>query len=45
MKTIVEVAIAAVHFKTLAAAHTCAGLVETFKAKGPFTVDTVLMPK
>ncbi|MFW9958916.1 MAG: fasciclin domain-containing protein [Candidatus Odinarchaeota archaeon] len=38
MKNIVETAIAAGSFKTLVAAVQAAGLVETLKGKGPFTV-------
>src|SRR5688500_20262502 len=37
-KDIVETAVAAGSFKTLIAAVEAAGLVETLKAKGPFTV-------
>lgn len=37
-KDIVDTAIAAGEFKTLAAALTAAGLVDTIKGKGPFTV-------
>lgn len=37
-KDIVETAIGAGQFKTLAAALTAAGLVDTLKGKGPFTV-------
>jgi uncharacterized surface protein with fasciclin (FAS1) repeats len=37
-KDIVETAVAAGQFKTLATALTAAGLVETLKGKGPFTV-------
>src|SRR6185436_15830915 len=37
-KDIVETAVAAGSFKTLAAALQAAGLVETLKGKGPFTV-------
>lgn len=37
-RDIVETAIAAGQFKTLATALTAAGLVETLKGKGPFTV-------
>ena len=37
-KDIVDTAVAAGNFKTLAAALTAAGLVETLKGKGPFTV-------
>ena len=37
-KDIVETAVAAGDFKTLAAALTAAGLVDTLKGKGPFTV-------
>jgi len=36
---IVDTAVAAGSFKTLAKALTEAGLVETLKGKGPFTVD------
>ncbi len=38
MKDIVDTAIAAGSFKTLVAAVTAAGLVETLKGNGPFTV-------
>jgi uncharacterized surface protein with fasciclin (FAS1) repeats len=38
MHDIVDTAIAAVSFKTLVAAVTAAGLVETLKGAGPFTV-------
>jgi uncharacterized surface protein with fasciclin (FAS1) repeats len=38
MKDIVDTAIAAGSFKTLAAAVTAAGLIETLKSAGPFTV-------
>ena len=38
MNTLVDVAIADGHFKTLAKALTAAGLVETLKGAGPFTV-------
>jgi uncharacterized surface protein with fasciclin (FAS1) repeats len=38
MNTIIDVAIADGHFKTLAAAITAAGLVDTLKGNGPFTV-------
>jgi uncharacterized surface protein with fasciclin (FAS1) repeats len=37
-KDIVDTAVSAGNFKTLAAALTAAGLVETLKGKGPFTV-------
>ena len=37
-KDIVETAVAAGNFKTLVAAITAAGLVDTLKGKGPFTV-------
>lgn len=37
-KDIVDTAVAAGSFKTLATALTAAGLIETLKAKGPFTV-------
>lgn len=37
-KDIVETAVAAGNFKTLASALTAAGLVDTLKGKGPFTV-------
>ncbi len=37
-KDIVDTAVAAGEFKTLAAALTAAGLVDTLKSKGPFTV-------
>ena len=37
-KDIVETAVAAGNFKTLATALTAAGLVDTLKGKGPFTV-------
>ena len=37
-KDIVETAVSAGNFKTLAAALTAAGLVETLKGQGPFTV-------
>jgi uncharacterized surface protein with fasciclin (FAS1) repeats len=37
-KDIVETAVAAGNFKTLAAALEAAGLIETLKGKGPFTV-------
>lgn len=37
-KDIVETAVAAGSFKTLATALTAAGLIETLKGKGPFTV-------
>ena len=37
-KDIVDTAVAAGNFKTLAAAMTAAGLVDTLKGKGPFTV-------
>jgi uncharacterized surface protein with fasciclin (FAS1) repeats len=37
-KDIVETAVSAGSFKTLAAALTAAGLVETLKGQGPFTV-------
>lgn len=38
MKDIVDTALAAGSFKTLAAAVTAAGLIETLKSAGPFTV-------
>jgi uncharacterized surface protein with fasciclin (FAS1) repeats len=38
MKDIVDTAVAAGSFKTLAAAVTAAGLIETLKSAGPFTV-------
>lgn len=38
MNTIIDVAIADGHFKTLAKALTAAGLVDTLKGAGPFTV-------
>jgi uncharacterized surface protein with fasciclin (FAS1) repeats len=38
MKDIVDTAIAAGSFKTLAAAVTAAGLIETLRSAGPFTV-------
>ena len=38
MKDIVDTAVAAGSFKTLAAAATAAGLIETLKSAGPFTV-------
>ena len=37
-KDIVDTAVAAGNFKTLAAALTAAGLIDTLKSKGPFTV-------
>ena len=37
-KDIVDTAVAAGNFKTLAAALTAAGLVDTLKGKGPYTV-------
>ena len=37
-KDIVDTAVAAGNFKTLAAALTAAGLIDTLKGKGPFTV-------
>jgi len=37
-KDIVDTAVGAGNFKTLAAALTAAGLIETLKGKGPFTV-------
>src|SRR5688572_4904877 len=37
-RDIVDTAVAAGQFKTLAAALTAAGLVETLKGRGPFTV-------
>ena len=37
-KNIVDTAVAAGQFKTLAAALTAAGLVDTLKGPGPFTV-------
>ena len=36
--TLIDVAVADGHFKTLAAALTAAGLIETLKGDGPFTV-------
>lgn len=38
MKDIIDTAVAAGNFKTLAAAVTAAGLVDTLKGTGPFTV-------
>jgi uncharacterized surface protein with fasciclin (FAS1) repeats len=38
MNTLIDVAVADGHFKTLAKALTAAGLVETLKGAGPFTV-------
>lgn len=38
MHDIIETAVAAGRFKTLAAALTAAGLIDTFKGPGPFTV-------
>jgi len=38
MNTIIDVAVADGHFKTLAAALTAAGLIDTLKGVGPFTV-------
>lgn len=38
MNTIIDVAVADGHFKTLAKALTAAGLVDTLKGAGPFTV-------
>ncbi len=38
MNTIIDVAVADGHFKTLAKALTAAGLVDTLKGTGPFTV-------
>ena len=38
MNTLIDVAVADGHFKTLAAALTAAGLVDTLKGTGPFTV-------
>ena len=38
MNTLIDVAIADGHFKTLAKALTAAGLVDTLKGAGPFTV-------
>jgi len=38
MNTIIDVAVADGHFKTLAAALTAAGLIDTLKGTGPFTV-------
>ncbi len=37
-KDIVDTAVAAGNFKTLATALTAAGLIDTLKGKGPFTV-------
>ena len=37
-KDIVDTAVGAGNFKTLAAALTAAGLIDTLKGKGPFTV-------
>ena len=47
-KDIVDTAVAAGSFKTLATALGAAGLVDTLKGKGPFTVlhqQTKLLPK
>jgi uncharacterized surface protein with fasciclin (FAS1) repeats len=38
MNTIIDVAVADGHFKTLATALTAAGLIDTLKGAGPFTV-------
>lgn len=38
MNTLIDVAVADGHFKTLAAALTAAGLIDTLKGSGPFTV-------
>ena len=38
MNTLIDVAVADGHFKTLAKALTAAGLVDTLKGAGPFTV-------
>ena len=38
MNTIIDVAVADGHFKTLAKALTAAGLIDTLKGAGPFTV-------
>ena len=38
MNTLVDVAVADGHFKTLATALTAAGLIDTLKGAGPFTV-------
>ena len=38
MNTLIDVAVADGHFKTLAAALTAAGLIDTLKGDGPFTV-------
>jgi len=38
MNTIIDVAVADGHFKTLAKALTAAGLIDTLKGHGPFTV-------
>jgi uncharacterized surface protein with fasciclin (FAS1) repeats len=38
MNTLIDVAVADGHFKTLATALTAAGLVDTLKGAGPFTV-------
>jgi uncharacterized surface protein with fasciclin (FAS1) repeats len=38
MNTLIDVAVANGHFKTLAAALTAAGLIDTLKGAGPFTV-------
>jgi uncharacterized surface protein with fasciclin (FAS1) repeats len=38
MNTLIDVAVADGHFKTLAAALTAAGLIDTLKGAGPFTV-------
>ena len=42
-KDIVDTAVGAGNFKTLAAALTAAGLIDTLKGKGPFTVLHQLM--
>ena len=38
MNTLIDVAVAEGHFKTLATALTAAGLIDTLKGDGPFTV-------
>ena len=38
MNTLIDAALADGHFKTLAKALTAAGLIETLKSVGPFTV-------
>ena len=38
MNTLIDVAVADGHFKTLAKALTAAGLIDTLKGEGPFTV-------